>query len=163
MKSLGLALSLLLLAAACGGDDDTASGSGVVTGLVTDAASGARLEGVLVESNGQKVTSDALGQFTLEKLPAGPVVLRLTHEGYAPGYGNATVGDEAEGVLVTLKPEGARQAYDPSKPGVLYQTTEAGPYAVHFQPNTLNTPDTLQLRSSVDVAGLPFDLLLVSP
>ncbi|MBF5045761.1 hypothetical protein FGE12_25360 [Aggregicoccus sp. 17bor-14] len=154
MKSLTLSLSLLLALTACGGggSGEASVGPGTVTGLVTDAFTGARLNNVKVEVAGQTVTTDSAGQFTAEKLPEGPAVLRFTREGYAPGYGNATVGADGDAVLVTLKPEGNRQAYDPGQAGELHTTTEAGPYAVFFQPNTLDTAD-----SDLHVAVTPVD------
>jgi hypothetical protein len=149
MKRFSLALSLLLTLTACGDDADSGEeGAGVVTGLVTDSATGARLQGVRVVVGEHETTTDERGQFTLDTLPEGLNVLRLTHAGYAPAYGNANVGAEAEAVLVTLKPEGARQDYDASRAGTLYTTTQAGPYAVFFQPNTLDTQDT-RLQVSV--------------
>jgi hypothetical protein len=144
-----LAASLLagaLLPTAC---TSGPTGSGTVYGFVTDGASGARLAGATVEFSGQKATTNDKGEFTLEKMPEGESVLRVTHETYAPSYANVEVGKEGPaGVVVTLKKEGTRQPFTHAEGGTLYQMTEAGPYAVTLRPNSLATSDG-QLRVAV--------------
>ncbi|HEX7023105.1 MAG TPA: carboxypeptidase-like regulatory domain-containing protein, partial [Trueperaceae bacterium] len=160
-----LLLGLVLVACSQGGINTPPSGKGVINGLVTDSGSGARLEGVKVTAAGKTVVSDEAGQFSLSGLPAGEVMLSFELADYAPGYANAMVGDQATPVLVTLKQQGALQAYNAGQAATLYQTTEAGPYAVIFEPNSLATSDT-NLRVSVtpldptkEASALPGELV----
>lgn len=113
-----------------------------MSGFVTDLGTGAKLPGVTVQAvgGGQTATTDETGAFTLSGLAEGKAKLSFVKSGYAPGYASAQTGD-ATGVLVTLKKEGKAQPYNPSTAQTLYQTTEAGPYAVIFQPGSLDTSD----------------------
>ena len=142
-----------------------AEGEGVVNGLVTDSSSGLRLEGVRVSAAGQTVTSDEKGEFSFSGLPEGEVQLSFEKDGYAPGFANADLGSEPAAVLVTLKAQGELQDYDATGSATIYQSTEAGPYAVIFSANSLDTSDT-DLRVSVtpldptkEAEALPGDLV----
>ncbi|MFX5157916.1 hypothetical protein ABTC76_21140, partial [Acinetobacter baumannii] len=77
--------------------------------------------------------------FTFSGLAEGKVKLSFAKSGYAPGYASAQAGASGADILVSLKKEGQPQSYNPSTARTLYQTTEAGPYAVIFQPNSLDT------------------------
>ncbi|MER3462583.1 MAG: hypothetical protein C4342_06260 [Armatimonadota bacterium] len=147
MKRLALVMALGALLAACGGGKSnpppSGGGSGTVSGFVTDIGSGAKLAGVAVQAVGvnQTATTDETGAFALGSLPSGKVKLSFSKTGYAPGYATAVSGTDTASTLVTLKKEGAAQPYNPSTARTLYQTTEAGPYAVIFQPGSFNTSD----------------------
>lgn len=154
MRKTFLATSLAaVMLAACGGGGGSSSGgstpppsnntgTGTVNGVVTDSSTGARLQGVTVSAGGQTTTTDAQGTFTLSGLAAGPSVVQVERSGYAPGYGNADLGAEPAAVVVSLKKEGTAKGYIATTTATLSQQTEAGPYAVIFTPNSLNTTDT---------------------
>jgi len=143
-----------------GGNNVTATGdllsnpadSKTVNGFVRDSQSGAKLAGVTVKLGASSVTTDTDGRFSLTGLAKGSAVVSLEKTSYAPAYENVTVGENAEVVLVPMKREGARQSYNPTQTATLSERTEAGPYAVIFQPNTLNTTDT-----NLHVAVTPLD------
>ncbi|MDH5379017.1 MAG: carboxypeptidase-like regulatory domain-containing protein, partial [Gammaproteobacteria bacterium] len=150
-------LFISLVVSACGGGSDdgpnpspggTIIGKGVVTGLVTDSSSGARLKDVNVSIGSRSTRTDAKGEFVLDVATEGTVVIAYKLENYADGFSNVKLGDEAVAIVTSLKKEGARQNYDPSTSTTIWQTTEAGPYAVTFAPNTLDTTDT-NLKVSV--------------
>ena len=128
--------------------DTTTLGSGIITGMIKDAADGLRLKGVNVSVNGQTVTSDDKGEFTLTNLTSRDYVVTFEKADYAPGYANVALGDKSETLLLSLKKEGKKQDYDTSSSATIYENTINGPYAVIFEPNTLDTNDT-QLKVSV--------------
>ncbi|MGC4000808.1 MAG: carboxypeptidase regulatory-like domain-containing protein [Anaeromyxobacter sp.] len=141
------ALLSLALLAACGGGGGGSSTPPTTTpntvfGVVTDAGTGGRLAGVAVAAGARTTTTDDAGEFTLTGVPAGAVKLTLTLDGYAPTYGLARSGEDAEAALVALKREGARQAYDPAQAATLSELTEAGPYALILSPDSLDTTAT---------------------
>jgi hypothetical protein len=118
------------------------SGPGTVYGVVTDIGSGAGVAGVTVSGGGQTATTDGRGAFTLGGLAVGSVNLSVEAKDYAPGFATAKVGDTTQTALVTLKKKGEPHSYDVSSAMTLSQKTEAGPYAVKFQANSLDTTDT---------------------
>lgn len=167
-----IAVGLGLLLAACGNNGGGTnppppSGPNTITGLVTDIGSGARLAGVQVSVVGgsQNTTTDAKGEFILSGLPQGRVNLALSKANYAPGYASADSGDSAQAVIVALKKDGTPQSYNPTQARTLSERTEAGPYAVIFQPNSLDTSDTnlkvviTPLDPTKEDAALPGDLI----
>lgn len=142
-------------------------GENTVTGVVTDVRTGARLAGVEVTVVGgdKSVTSDAHGEFAISGLEEGLVNLELKKEGYAPGFATQTLSGGPQTALVALKREGVRNSYDPTEAATLTETTDAGPYAVIFTPDSLDTEDT-ELHVSVtpldptsESAALPGDLI----
>lgn len=149
---LTFAVVLAALLGACGGGGGggggagtpgTPTGGGTINGLVTDFATGARLAGVSVTGGGKSVTTDSNGAFTLSGFASGvTVAVTMDKSGYALGHGNAEIGVNAAPMVLPLKKEGSKQAYNKTSTKTIYQTTEAGPYAVIFSPNTLNTADT---------------------
>jgi hypothetical protein len=141
-------LLLACLLAACPSSSPTPQGAGTINGFVSDIGTGARLSGAAVSGGGQSATTDANGEFTLTGLTAGTVNLTIGKSGYAPGYANGKAGDSAQVVPVSLKKQGAQQSYAASTAVTLSEKTEAGPYAVIFQPNTLDTTDA-NLKVSV--------------
>ncbi|PZA07319.1 MULTISPECIES: DUF4249 family protein [unclassified Meiothermus] len=150
-----------------GGGNNGSSATNTVVGLVTDIGTGARLSGVKVSVVGsnQTTTTDSRGEFILQNLPPGLVKVDLEKAGYAPGHGLAESTDSAQAIVVALKKGGAEQNYNPTQARTLFQPTEAGPYAVIFQPNSLDTTDTnLQvvvtpLDPTKEGAALPGDLV----
>ncbi len=161
-----LVFTLGLGLVACSSPVPTPTGSGVVTGLVTDIGSGARLAGVKVSLVGTTTTvnTDSKGEFSISNLAAGTVNFSLEKLGFAPGYATAQAGDNAQNVLVSLKKEGARQNYTASQTKTLIQRTEAGPYAVIFTAGSLDTTDT-NLKVSItpldptkELSALPGEL-----
>lgn len=143
------------------------SAAHTLAGVVTDVATGARIgsAAVSVEGSDRKTTSNERGEFSLPDLPQGAVNLSISKEGYAPGYAAAESSDRAQGTLVSLKRLGKAQSYDPSKSATLSETTDNGPYAVIFTPDSLDTSDT-QLKVMVtpldpthEDAALPGDLI----
>jgi hypothetical protein len=150
-----------------GGGNTAPSAPNTVAGLVTDIGSGARLSGVTVRVVGSSrtTTTDARGEFELRGLPAGLVKLDFEKTGYAPGHGIAESARSAQTVLVALKKDGTEQSYNPTQARTLFQSTEAGPYAVIFQPNSLNTTDTnlrvvvTPLDPTKEDSALPGDLV----
>ncbi|WP_333659927.1 carboxypeptidase regulatory-like domain-containing protein [Meiothermus cerbereus] len=165
-------VALMGLFGACNGGDSgggnvAPSAPNTVAGLVTDIGSGARLSGVTVRVVGSSrtTTTDARGEFELRGLSAGLVKLDFEKAGYAPGHGIAESASSAQTVLVALKKDGAEQSYDPTQARTLFQRTEAGPYAVIFQPNSLDTTDTnlrvvvTPLDPTKEDSALPGDLV----
>lgn len=136
-----------------GGSPTTPSGGGTINGLVTDFAKGTRLAGVTVTGGGQTTTTDSKGNFTLSGFSAGssiPVTISMAN--YALGYGNAEIGVNAAPLIVPLKKElGARKPLDQSVGGTISFSTEAGPYAVIFTANSL---DTIETNLTVSVTPL---------
>jgi hypothetical protein len=137
-----------LLAACHGTSSNPTQGAGTINGIVSDIGTGARLSGAAVSGGGQSATTDAKGEFTLAGLAAGNVTLSISKSGYAPGYANGKAGDSAQVVPVSLKKQGAQQSYAAGSAVTLSEKTEAGPYAVIFQPNSLDTTDA-NLKVSV--------------
>lgn len=121
-------------------------------GVVTDVGNSARVAGAQVTGGGKSTTTDAQGQFTLTGLPAGDIQLTVTQAGYAPGYATGKSSSAPGPVLVTVKKQGALKTYDPRTAITLSERTEAGPYALVLQPNTLDTSET-----SLKVAITPVD------
>jgi len=164
---------LLGLLAACGSGDSGGGGNAgssapnTVVGLVTDIGSGARLAGVTVRLVGSSrtTTTDSRGEFILQNLPPGMVKVDVEKAGYAPGHGLAESTSSAQAVLIALKKEGAEQNYNPTQARTLFQRTEAGPYAVIFSPNSLNTTDAnlrvvvTPLDPTKEDGALPGDLI----
>jgi hypothetical protein len=116
-------------------------GAGSINGIVTDIGTGARIMGAMVSGGGQTTTNDAQGQFTLSGLATGAVSLSISKTGYAPGFANGKAGDHPDAVVAWLKKQGEMQPYNPGTAITLSQKTEAGPYAVIFQPGSLNSTD----------------------
>ncbi|MBI5534562.1 MAG: carboxypeptidase regulatory-like domain-containing protein [Deltaproteobacteria bacterium] len=133
------------------GGGGTPAPAGVVNGIVVDIGTGARLSGVSVTGPSSTVT-DAKGEFSLSGVPAGEVVLSLSKEGYAPGFATVNATAAGDAVLAHLKAQPPAQSYDPTKAATLSQTTEAGPYAVILQPNSLDTTAT-----SIAISITPLD------
>ena len=83
------------------------SAGGIVTGRVTDSASGAGLGGAAVRIEGSKisaVTSDS-GQFSLKNVPPGDQVLMVRLFGYRPATRTVTVVDgERTTVRIAMAP-----------------------------------------------------------
>jgi len=144
--------SLCCLAAACsnngGTDGGTDAGAQTVNGIVSDIGTGARISGATVTGGGRSTITDQQGEFTLSGLAVGSVNLAISKSDYAPGYATAKASDKPQAVLVWLKKQGTAQAYAVT----LSEKTEAGPYAVIFQPNSLDTNDT-----NLKVAITPLD------
>jgi Carboxypeptidase regulatory-like domain len=152
MMQLGSRLVLVSVLVACGGgggggqtdagpDGGQVSGAGTINGIVSDIGTGARVSGATVTGGGQTATTDDRGQFTLAGLAAGNVSLSITRSGYAPSFASGKVADHADAVMAWMKKQGTPQPYQLGAAMTLSQKTEAGPYAVIFQPNTLNTTD----------------------
>jgi hypothetical protein len=143
------------------------SAAHTIGGIATEIVHGARIPGAAVTVVGgtQTATTDAKGEFILNGLPEGSVSVSVTKDGYAPGYGIADSASDARAVLVTLKKEGEPQTYDATQAGTLVERTDNGPYAVIFEPNTLDTTDTnlrvsvTPLDPTVEGAALPGDLI----
>ena len=153
MMQLCSRLVLVSVVVACGGgggtggdagppDGGQVSGAGTINGIVSDIGTGARVSGATVTGGGQTATTDDRGQFTLAGLAAGTVQVSITRTGYAPSFASGEVADHADAVMAWMKKEGAPQPYNAGAAMTLSQKTEAGPYAVIFQPNSLNTTDT---------------------
>jgi hypothetical protein len=144
-----VACSLILVMVACNGPAATDPppvppppvGEESVSGVVRDANTARRLEGVTVTGAGASTTTDAEGAFTLEGLPSGTVRLTFELEGYAQSFANAEAGTQEGSVLVSLKRQGRFQPYDAATEATLVETTEVGPYALILRPNTLDTED----------------------
>lgn len=115
---------------------------GTVYGIVTDIGTGAAVAGAEVTAAGQSTTTDAKGTFALEGLDPGEVTLAITIEGYAPAFASANVGETTQPVLARMKKQGTPQQYDAATAQTLSEKTEAGPYAVIFEPDSLDTDDT---------------------
>lgn len=167
---LGL-ISIATLVVACGGGgggdpvgttpQGTGGGSGSANGVVMDAKTGQRIQNAAISSDGKTTTTDANGEFTLSGLVAGTAVITIAATDYTTSYENAAIGASAAPVLSALKKEGARQNYSVSESKTIFETTTAGPYAVIFGANTLNTADTnlkvsvTPLDPTVEAAALP--------
>jgi len=115
---------------------------GTVYGIVTDIGTGAAVAGAEVTGGGQSTKTDAKGTFSLEGLDSGELTLAISVEGYAPAFASALVGEKTQPVLARMKKQGSPQSYDASSAQTLSEKTEAGPYAVIFEPNSLDTDDT---------------------
>ena len=139
--------------------------AGSINGIVSDIGTGVRVAGATVTGGGQTTTTDVQGAFTLTGLAAGTVSVSITKDGYAPGFASARAGDRADAVLTWLKKQAPLQPYNATAATTLSQRTEAGPYAVIFQPGTLDSADT-NLRVSItpldptkEVQALPGNLV----
>jgi len=115
---------------------------GTVYGIVTDIGTGAGVPGAEVTGGGRSTTTDEKGTFSLEGLDAGDLTLAISIEGYAPAFASALVGDTTQPVLARMKKQGTPQSYAADTAQTLSEKTEAGPYAVIFEPNSLDTDDT---------------------
>jgi hypothetical protein len=125
---------------------------GTIYGIVTDIGTGAGVPGAEVTSGGQSATTDEHGAFELDGLAAGDVTVAIDASGYAPAFANATVGDMTESVLAKVKKQGEAQSYDADSEMTLSEKTDAGPYAVILEPNSLDTDD-----SDLTVSITPLD------
>jgi|GEM_PF-384017 len=114
---------------------------GTVYGIVTDIGTGAGVPGAEVTGGGQSTTTDEKGTFSLEGLDEGDVTLAISVEGYAPAFASALVGETTQPVLARMKKQGKLQPYAADAAQTLSEKTEAGPYAVIFEPNSLDTDD----------------------
>lgn len=152
--ALVASLSLIACGGGGGGSDKPNSGGGqternLVNGIVRDSATGLRLAGVTVSGGGRKVVTNASGEYSLPLPPSDqPVTLSFTKANYAPGFDNVVVNESADALLVSLKRQGDLQDYNSRTTRTIFETTAAGPYAVIFQPDTLNSND-VNLRVSV--------------
>jgi hypothetical protein len=115
---------------------------GTVYGIVTDIGTGAGVPGAEVTGGGQSTTTDEKGTFSLEGLDEGDVNLSISVEGYAPAFASALVGEITQPVLARMKKQGTPQPYASDTAQTLSEKTEAGPYAVIFEPDSLDTDDT---------------------
>jgi hypothetical protein len=115
---------------------------GTVFGIVTDIGTGAAVAGAEVTAGGKTATTDAKGSFSLEGLASGDVTLAISAEGYAPAFASAVIGETTQPVLARVKKQGEPQSYSADTAQTLSEKTEAGPYAVIFEPNSLDTDDT---------------------
>ena len=156
MKKLMLGLGVAAIIVACssggGGGGGVPNNVGTVNGVVTDSNNSQRLSGVTVTVGSKSTTTNANGEFSLDGLPSGMVVVGLSLNNYAPGYVTTNGGDDGTAVLTSIKKQGSLQNYDPTQAQTLSESTDAGPYAVIFQPNTLDTTDT-----SLKVSVTPVD------
>ncbi|HMG21364.1 MAG TPA: carboxypeptidase-like regulatory domain-containing protein [Kofleriaceae bacterium] len=125
-----------------GGSTMPGAGAGSINGIVSDIGTGARVAGATVTGGGQTATTDASGEFTLTGLASGKINISISKAGFAPSFATARAGDSADAVIAWLKHEGTPQPYNATQATTLSQKTEAGPYAVIFQPGTLDTSDT---------------------
>jgi iron complex outermembrane receptor protein len=66
---------------------------GVVTGTVTNSATGGILEGarVVLEGTGREVTTDSLGDFRLDNVPPGPATIAVYYTGLTTERATVTV------------------------------------------------------------------------
>ena len=89
LSRLILVLSLVLVVAA-----SPASAQATLTGIVTNSATGAVLEGARVQLKGSalETTTDNLGTYRFQGLPAGEAVLLVTYTGLSPAEAAATLG-----------------------------------------------------------------------
>jgi len=115
---------------------------GTVYGIVTDIGTGAGVAGAEVTGGGQSTTTDEKGTFSLAGLDAGDLTLSISVEGYAPAFASAVVGETTQPVLARMKRQGTPHAYAADTAQTLSEQTEAGPYAVILEPNSLDSDDT---------------------
>lgn len=115
---------------------------GTVFGIVTDIGTGAAVAGAEVTAGGQSTTTDAKGTFSIEGLDEGEVTLAIEVEGYAPAFASAVIGETTQPVLARMKKQGRPQSYSTDSAQTLSEKTEAGPYAVIFEADSLDTDDT---------------------
>ena len=82
----GFLLTLALLLAGCGDGVPPAGNYATVTGIVTDAASGAPIAAASVAINGvQYAQTDANGSFKITAVPTGPWSWSATADGFTTG------------------------------------------------------------------------------
>lgn len=115
---------------------------GTVYGIVTDIGTGAGVPGATVEGGGQSTTTDEQGTFELDGLDEGELTLSISAEDYAPAFASAEIGETTQPVLARVKKQGTPQSYSTNSARTLSETTEAGPYAVILEPDSLDTDDT---------------------
>jgi hypothetical protein len=132
-------LACALLAQAC--TSASPLGPGSITGLVMDLGTGVGIPSAAVSAAGKSTTTDARGYFTLDGLASGPVTVTVTKTGFAPAYATPRASDKPESTRVAMKKQGTAQSYSPTAARTLSQTTEAGPYAVTFLANSLDSTD----------------------
>jgi hypothetical protein len=158
-------LALAAFLAACGGGGGgkskpqppltTPAPPNSVNGIVADIGTGARLANVTVSGGGKTVNTAADGTFTLANLPAGPVNLTVSRNGYAPGYATAQSSNSAaDALIVNIKTNGTAQNYDPTTSQSFSQVTEAGPYRLTLSANSLDTSVTTDTTLSVNITPL---------
>lgn len=77
-----------------GGLNALTYGQSSVTGTVTNSATGAVLEGarVTLEGTGREVTTDSLGTYRFDNVPAGSAVLAVSYTGLKPVTVPVTIG-----------------------------------------------------------------------
>ncbi len=122
--------------------------AGTATELVAIDRMGDEIWVALRPPQPSSTTTDDKGTFSLEGLDAGDVTLAISVEGYAPAFASALVGDTTQLVLARMKKQGTPQPYAADTAKTLSEKTEAGPYAVIFEPNSLDTDDT-KLKVSI--------------
>jgi hypothetical protein len=157
-------LALAAFLAACGGGGKKTTTPPITTspappnsvnGIVADIGTGARLANVTVSGGGKTVNTAADGTFTLANLPAGPVNLTVSRNGYAPGYATAQSSNSAaDALIVNIKNNGTAQSYDPTTSQSFSQVTEAGPYRLTLSANSLDTSVTTDTMLSVNITPL---------
>ena len=81
MKKLMLGLGVAAIIVACssggGGGGGVPNNVGTVNGVVTDSNNSQRLSGVTVTVGSKSTTTNANGEFSLDGLPSGMVVVGL--------------------------------------------------------------------------------------
>ena len=78
----------------------SALAQGVLTGTVTNAATGAILEGarVVLEGTGREVTTDSLGSYRFDNVPAGNVSVAVSYTGLSTDRATLAVTSGAPGI-----------------------------------------------------------------
>ena len=85
---LALAASAVLLPARAGAQQ----GSATLTVVVTDSATGLGIPAAVVAVGGVRAQTNARGEATLQRLPAGPATVEVTRVGYTPGRASVELG-----------------------------------------------------------------------
>ena len=81
------------------------AGTGTIKGAVTDAVSGAKLRGVLVEAGGQSATTNRGGRYTINDVPEGSHTVTAEKSGYVTGSQPVdVVADQTTSANFALQP-----------------------------------------------------------
>jgi len=137
-----------------------ASGQSALTGIVTDWSTGKALEGAIVEVDfDTAAVTDRFGRYVTESFPGPSIVVKISHEGFAPLSAMLVLADaEQTEYNVELKPYGkSNDAFRDAAEYRLDEVTVSTSRATSDYPVTFSNVS----RENVDKANFAQDIPLL--
>jgi hypothetical protein len=102
-----------------------------VTFQLSDAVTGAKIDGAVVNMHGQFLVTDANGMVTFSGLPADTYAYAITHANYLTLSGSTTVVDADQAIFLTMQP-GQGVITPVPTPEPVATTEEAAEFGIHL-------------------------------